>query len=103
MSDPDVRETLEQLQTEIEKTQAAAEKQDTLDEIKEVIKNKASDYIGLGPIFKTDTKKETEPELGISGLQEVILGLNKLNISSINAPKIAGVLIFAPDAEIYPP
>ena len=48
--------------------------------------NNGCNYIGLGPIYFTDTKKNTKPEIGISALQQM---MRMLCLRKINVPIIA--------------
>jgi thiamine-phosphate pyrophosphorylase len=59
-----------------------------------------ADYIGFGPIFKTDTKKDADPVKGLEGLKTVMreLSLPMVGIGGINASNIVSVLDAGADA-----
>jgi thiamine-phosphate pyrophosphorylase len=52
----------------------------TLDDVLK-LSQKKPDYIGLGPLRKTNTKKKLSPELGFQGYKEVLEELDKRNIT----------------------
>lgn len=64
-----------------------------------------ADYIGVGPIYKTTTKKDAHPAIGIETLREikqnvklpiiVIGGINKSNIAEVLKEKPDGVAIIS--------
>ena len=76
---------------------------DNSTDIKNAIKN-GCDYIGIGPVFKTTTKKNKEP-LGIKKIEALtngltipwfaIGGINRLNISSLKKHGINKVAIIS--------
>ena len=64
------------------------------------------DYVGLGPVFTTESKEDTEPELGIEGLKEIIGAGRKIpivaiggitikNASSVREAGVDGVSVIA--------
>lgn len=44
----------------------------TIEDIEKIINDGKSNYIGLGPIFKTSTKQKVAPEIGIKGTQKIM-------------------------------
>lgn len=67
--------------------------------------NLGADYIGVGPIYKTTTKKDAHPAIGIDTLREIrksvslpiiaIGGINKSNIIDVLKEKPDGVAIIS--------
>lgn len=67
--------------------------------------NLCADYIGVGPIYKTTTKKDAHPAIGIETLREIrksvnipiiaIGGINKDNIIDVLKEKPDGVAIIS--------
>ena len=57
-------------------------------------------YVGVGPIFPTATKKDTKPVCGLYGLNEMVRQspLPVVAIGGINASNIASVAMAGPDA-----
>ena len=86
----------------------------TLEESTEA-ENLGADYLGIGPIFVTQTKPDTPPPIGLNNLKEIvdnttipivaIGGINAENLESILKTGVHGVAIIsailtAPDPEI---
>ena len=61
------------------------------------------DYVGIGPVFATTTKKNARPAMGIEGLQKIaearaipkvaIGGINAGNVESVMQTKVNGVAV----------
>lgn len=52
------------------------------------------DYVGVGPVFSTATKKDARPALGVDELQRIVMARNipKVAIGGINQTNAASVL-----------
>jgi thiamine-phosphate pyrophosphorylase len=64
-----------------------------LERAREVAKGGA-DYIGVGPVFATNSKARPAPTLGLSGLARIAAGVERpiIAIGGINAANLAAVL-----------
>lgn len=61
------------------------------------------DYVGIGPVFATTTKKNARPAMGIEGLQKIVEaraipkvaigGINAGNVESVMQTKVNGVAV----------
>jgi len=78
----------------------------TKEEIKKVQNLKSIDYLGLGPVFSTESKTDHNPSLGIKGLTRIIQqgkpvpivaigGINEENIGKVLKTDIDGVAIIS--------
>lgn len=76
--------------------------------------NQGADYIGISPVFATDTKADTAPPLGLEGVRRIrqvvgiplvgIGGINEHNVGAIvsagaNGVAVVSAIISAPCAE----
>lgn len=58
-----------------------------------------ADYIGVSPVFSTDTKKDTAPPLGLSGLSTIrtLVDIPLVGIGGINADNCDKVILHGAD------
>jgi thiamine-phosphate pyrophosphorylase len=58
------------------------------------VANAPVDYLGVGPVFGTRSKRDPAPALGLEGLREIVaaVGLPVVAIGSITADRVAEVL-----------
>ncbi len=64
-----------------------------------------ADYIGAGPVFRTATKSDTGPELGLDGLRQIVLssrlpvvaigGIGTASIGAVRKTGAAGVCLIS--------
>lgn len=52
------------------------------------------DYLGVGPVFATGSKRDPAPVLGLAGLRRIVAAVDKpvIAIGGIDAGRVAGVL-----------
>ncbi len=88
----------------------------TLDDIK-AVRSLDIDYIGMGPYASTQTKKNLAPILGLEGIRDLCIGMERLEINighvavggirpvdvvplmeaGVNGVAVSGAIAFAPD------
>ena len=64
-----------------------------------------ADYAGLGPVFPTPTKADTDPALGLAGLADLVKkaripcvaigGINVTNAAAVTATGVAGICVIS--------
>lgn len=80
------------------------------EEVKEAEEIEGLDYIGLGPVFSTSSKKDTDPELGIEGMKKIIGegrkipivaigGITVENVAEVRATGVDGVSVISAISE----
>ena len=75
----------------------------TVDEAKRA--ERFADYLGVGPVFGTKTKKDAKEPIGVEGLREIVLsvsipvvaigGINRNNVLEVLKAGVAGVAVIS--------
>lgn len=73
----------------------------TAEELQEVLKSKVADYIGIGPVHATLSKKDHNPKIGVRGVRDLLelLGespIKTVAIGGLNAETIPNLLVQSP-------
>lgn len=73
----------------------------TAEELQEVLKDKVADYVGIGPVHATASKKDHNPKIGVRGIRDILelLGesaIKTVAIGGLNEETIPNLLVQSP-------